>query len=130
MPGAQLSVNRARAMTWSEGVAIYCSFFDNNSPPPRQFLCNKIYLKKKCYSKGMLIEQIFELIGPRSLGRTCTPVTGCFHDKTIISEENTRLDCYLVLKHRKRQCTLLPPTWAKSLTKFNPKMQDFKRVWT
>ena len=23
---------------------------------------------------------------------------------------------------------LLPPTWAKSFTKFNPKMQDFKRV--
>ena len=22
----------------------------------------------------------------------------------------------------------VPPTWAKSLTKFNPKMQDFKRV--
>ena len=26
------------------------------------------------------------------------------------------------------QCTSLPPTWAKSLTKLNPKMQDFKRV--
>ena len=24
--------------------------------------------------------------------------------------------------------TLLPPIWAKSRTKFNPKMQDFKRV--
>ena len=23
---------------------------------------------------------------------------------------------------------LTSPTWAKSLTKFNPKMQDFKRV--
>ena len=27
-----------------------------------------------------------------------------------------------------RQSTLLPPTRAKSLTKYNPKMQDFKRV--
>ena len=27
-----------------------------------------------------------------------------------------------------RQCTLLHPTWAKSLTKFNPKVQDFKDV--
>ena len=29
---------------------------------------------------------------------------------------------------RGMQCTLLPPTWAKSLTKFNSKMQDFKRA--
>ena len=26
------------------------------------------------------------------------------------------------------QCTILPPTKAKSLTKFNTKMQDFKRT--
>ena len=75
----------------------------------------------------MLIEQIFELRGPRPPGRICTPITGCFHDKTIISKENIRLDCYLLLKYCRRQCALLPPTWAKSLTKFNPKMQDFKR---
>ena len=25
-------------------------------------------------------------------------------------------------------CTLFPPTWAKSRTKINPKMQDFKRA--
>ena len=28
----------------------------------------------------------------------------------------------------KRQCNLLPPTWAKSHTKYNPKLQEFKRV--
>ena len=28
----------------------------------------------------------------------------------------------------KKQCNLLPPTWAKSHTKYNPKLQDFKRV--
>ena len=33
----------------------------------------------------MLIEQIFELRGPGPPGRICTPITGCFHDKTIIS---------------------------------------------
>ena len=76
----------------------------------------------------MLIEQIFDLRGPEPLNRICTPITGCFHDKTIISTENIRLDCYQLLEYRRRQCTLLPPTWAKSLTKFNPKMQDFKRV--
>ena len=83
---------------------------------------------KKAMVRGMLIEQIFELRGPGPLSRICTPITGCFHDKTIISNENIRLDCYLLLKYCKRQCTLLPPTWAKSPTKFNPKMQDFKRV--
>ena len=76
----------------------------------------------------MLIEQIFELRGSGPPSRICTPITGYFHDKTIIFKENLRLDCYLQLKYCSRQCTLLPQTWAKSLTKFNPKMQDFKRV--
>ena len=76
----------------------------------------------------MLIKQIFEVRGPGPPGRTCTPITGCFHDKTIIFKEIIRLDCYLLLKYCRRQCTLLPPTWAKSLAKFNSKMQDFKRV--
>ena len=73
----------------------------------------------------MLIEQIFELRGP---GPICTLTTGCFHDKTIISKKKIRVDSYLQLKYCRRQCTLLPPTWAKSLTKFNSKMQDFKRI--
>ena len=76
----------------------------------------------------MLIEQNFELRGHRPPGRICTPIIGCFHDKIVISKENIRLACYLLLKYYRRQCTLLPPTWANSLTKFNPKMQDFKRV--
>ena len=76
----------------------------------------------------MLIEQNFELRGPGPPGRICTHITSCFYDKTIISEENIRLDCYLRRKYCRRQCTLLSPTWAKSLTKFNPKMPDFKRV--
>ena len=76
----------------------------------------------------MLIEQVFELIEPGPPGRICFPITGCFQDKTIIYKENNRLDCYLLLKYYRRQCTLLPPTRAKLLTKFNHKMQDFKRV--
>ena len=76
----------------------------------------------------MLIEQIFELRGPGPPKRICTLIAGCFHDKTIISRENIRLDCYLLVKYCWRQCTLLPFTSAKSLTKFNAKMQDFKRV--
>ena len=76
----------------------------------------------------MLIEQIFELIVPGPPGRICRAITGCFHDKTIFSKENIRLDRCLPLKYSRMQCTLLLPTWAKSLTKFNPKMQDFKPV--
>ena len=47
----------------------------------------------------MLIEQNFELRGPGPPGRICTSITGCFHDKTKISEENIRLDCYLLLNY-------------------------------
>ena len=68
----------------------------------------------------MLIEQIFELGRPRPHGRICTPITGCFHYKTIIFKGNIRLDCYLQLKYCRRQCTLLTPSWTKSLTKFTP----------
>ena len=52
MPGAQLNINPAWAITWFVGVAIYYTFFNNNSPPPRQFLCNKILLKKISSGKG------------------------------------------------------------------------------
>ena len=76
----------------------------------------------------MFIEQIFELRGPGSPDCICTSKTGCFHDKTLISNENIRVDCYLQLKYSGRQCSLLLPSWAKSLTKFNPKMQDFELV--
>ena len=51
VPWAQLEVNPAKAITWFVGVTIYCTFFNNNSPPPRQFLCNKICLKKISFSK-------------------------------------------------------------------------------
>ena len=76
----------------------------------------------------MLVEQIIELKGPGPPGCICTPTTGSFHDKTIISKENIRLDCCLLQKYCRRQCTLLPPTWAKALTKFNPNIQDYKHV--
>ena len=78
----------------------------------------------------MLIEKIteFKLRGSGILSRTCAPTTCHFHDKTNISKKNFRMDYYLVLKYCRSQCTSLTPTRAKSLTKFNPKMQDFKRV--
>ena len=56
----------------------------------------------------MLIEQNFELSGSQPPGRIRTPLTGCFHDKTITSNKYLRVDCYLLLKYCRRQCTLLP----------------------
>ena len=49
----------------------------------------------------MLIEQIieFELGRPGIPGRTYTPTTGYFHDKTKISQENLRVNYYLLLKY-------------------------------
>ena len=66
----------------------------------------------------MLIERIIklQLRGPGPPGRTCTPITGYCHDKTNISKENLRVDNYLLLKCSQTQCTLLSPTWTKSLT--------------
>ena len=65
-----------------------------------------------------MIEQIIELQlrKPEPPGRTCTPITNYFYDKTKISPENHPLDYYLLLKCCKRQCTLFYPTWTKSLT--------------
>ena len=60
--------------------------------------------------------------------RTYTPTTGYFYEKTKISKVNLREDYYLLLNYRTRQCTLIFSTWAQSLTKFNPRMQDFNRV--
>ena len=79
----------------------------------------------------MLIERIIELQlrGPGPRGRTCTPITSYFHDKTKISKEIFQVDYYLLLKCYKRQSTLLSPTWTRSLPiKFNSKMHDVKRV--
>ena len=79
----------------------------------------------------MLIEQIieFQLRGPGPPGRTCTPSTGYFHDKTKISQENLRVDYYLLRKCCKRQCTSLPLPGQNHLQlKFNSKMHNVKRV--
>ena len=53
----------------------------------------------------MLIEQIIELQwrGPGPPGRTCTPVTGYFLDKTNNLKENLAVNYYLLLKYCRRQ---------------------------
>ena len=130
VPGAQLNVNTARAITWFVDVTIYCTFFNNNSPPPRQFLGNKILLKKLATIRGMLIEQIFELGGPGPRGRICTSIAGSFHDKTIISEENLRVDYYLPLKYCRRQYNILPLPGPNHLQNLTPKFKILNVFWT
>ena len=80
----------------------------------------------------MFIEQTikFEFRGLVPLDGICAPAIDYFHDKTKISKKNLRVDYYLLLKYCTRQCTLLSPNRAKSLTKFNTKVQDFKMFWT
>ena len=100
-----------------------------NSPSPRQFLCNKILLKTLAAAQGMRIEQIFELRGSELSGHIYTSITGCFHEKTIISRKNFPVNCYLLLKYCRKQCTLITYRYQSNhLKKFKPKMQDFKRV--
>ena len=70
------NVNPAQAITWFVGVTTYCTIFNDNSPPLRQFLLYKIVEKKLAWE--MLIEHIieFELGRPGPLGRACTPKAG------------------------------------------------------
>ena len=76
----------------------------------------------------MLIEQTikFEYKSLGLLGRTYAPKLVIFMTKQNSLKEDLRVDYYLLLKYGRRLCILLPPTCAKSLTKFNAKMQDFK----
>ena len=130
VPWAQLNANSARAVTWFVGVSMYCTFFNNNSPPPCQFLCNKILLKKLATVRGMLIEEIFELRGPGPPGRICSSITGCFHDKTIISKENLRLDWYFLLNYCRRQCTLLSHYLGQITQNLTQKCKLLNVFWT
>ena len=78
----------------------------------------------------MLIEQNFELRGPGPPGSIYTPITGCFHDKTVISKENFRLDCYFLLKYCRRQCTLLPLRGPNHLQNLTLKCKILNVFWT
>ena len=78
----------------------------------------------------MLIEQIFELRGPGPPGRICTPITGCFNHKTIISEENFRVDCYSLLKYCRKQGTLLPLPKPSHLQNITPDCKILNVLWT
>ena len=63
----------------------------------------------------MLIQQVFELRGPGPPGRTCTPITGYFHDKTI-AKENLGVNYDLLLKYCSRQYIYLTSPYLGQIT--------------
>ena len=130
VPGAQLNVNPARAKIRFVGVTIYGTFFNNNSPHLASFYATKYFWKKLATVRGMLIEQTFELRGPGSPGRICIPITGCFHDKAILSKENIRLDCYSLLKYCRWQCTLLSLLGPNHVQNLTPRCKILNMFWT
>ena len=75
----------------------------------------------------MLIEQIIEVdlggLGPLVVRVLLQLVIFLTKQKTF--KVNLQVEHHFLLKCCTRQCTLLPPTWAQSLAKFNTKMQDF-----
>ena len=106
-------------ITWLVDVTIYSTIFQKQfsiSPPTSPAFTYKIVFKKISPGKCWLNESLNFNWGSWAPWRTGTPITGYFHDKTKISKENLRVDYYLLLKCSQRQCTLLPPTWTKSLT--------------
>ena len=78
----------------------------------------------------MLIEHNFELRGPGPLGRTCTLITGCFHDKTIIFKETIRLDCYLLVNIAEGNALYLALPGPNHLQNLTPKFKILNVFWT
>ena len=112
MLGAPRNVNPAWAKArlvigLTNNLLLYQLTFNYNSPQTRQFLHDKM-LKKKNWQAKMRIQQIieFKLRGPGALSHYMYSYNWLFSWPTA--------------QHFRRQCTILPPTWAKSHTKFNP----------
>ena len=76
----------------------------------------------------MIIEKIFECESrvPGLLFIRNFPETGYFHDKTKTFKENLQVN-YLMLKMLQKAMYLASSNLSH-VTKFNSKMQDFKRV--
>ena len=75
----------------------------------------------------MLIEQIIE-VESRVLGLQVVhiPKTGYFHDKTKIFKDKSSSEWFNAKNVAESNVPWLP--WPDQVTKFNPKMKDFKRV--
>ena len=78
----------------------------------------------------MLIEQIFEFRGSAGpTGRICTPTAGCFHEKTIIFDENLRGDCYLLVKIAEGNVPYFPLAGPNHLQNLTPKCKILNVFW-
>ena len=76
----------------------------------------------------MLIEHIIEFEVRKHGLRKCTPTAGYFYDRRKIEGiSSSGLFYYFLLKYCWRQYSVLPPTWAKSLTNLIPNSR-VKRV--
>ena len=62
--------------------------------------------------------------------RTYTPITVYFHEKMKIFTENLRVDYYLLLRHCRRQCALLPLLGPNHLQNLAPKCKILDVFWT
>ena len=89
------------------------------------FYATKYFWKRKIGYKKCSLNKLLNLNWKGPLGRT----TGYFHDKTKISKKNLSGSLFTA-KYCRREYTSLPPTWAKSLTKFNPKCTISNMFWT
>ena len=81
----------------------------------------------------MLIEQIidFELREPEPSGRTCTPTTGYFHDKTKISRNIfQRITLLFTAKILHEAMYRAYPYLDQITNKFNTKCKFFNVFWT
>ena len=70
----------------------------------------------------------FELRGPGPSGRTCTPTTVYLYYKIKISRKKSSSGLLFTANILHEAMYLAFSTWAKSHSKSNSKMQDFKGV--
>ena len=97
---------------------LFVPTWNNNLPPSRKFLRDKKLLKKKLDRENAYWTNYWIWIeGALAPGRTCTPKTGYFHDKTKISLANLRVNYYLPLKLGNVRCFLSSgPSHLQNLT--------------
>ena len=107
-------------------IIIDCYIIPNRILIPKRIYsshCVRLKKQKNCvesyYISGMIIRP----------GRTHTPTTGYFHDKTKISKANLRVNYCLQLKYCKRQYTLLPLPGPNYIQILAPKCKIINVFW-
>ena len=107
------------AITWLVDVTIYCTIFQkqfSNSPPTSPVFTHKIFKKKLAMENADWTNHWTLIEGAWAPWPNMYSYNWLFSWQNKISKENLPVDYYLLLKCCKRVCTLLPPTWTKSVT--------------